>query len=242
MSALRVLHLVGNNLTSFQVDHFKHNLQLEILDLRGNFLQSLSLSVVKHLKKLTELLLEDNSINLIDSELTTYFDSSNSSIQTFGLSGNPLMCSCSQGFFQTWIKSTNNLVPHANKLKCHGPTKELNKKLVYNYKRDDFYCDYLEAVKASAFALGGIILALLVGLPCYKYRWYITHARVVVRAILTQISALKIEHNCQYDAYVMYNSESEDDQQWVVGDLRLAVESHVCINKLSIHLFKTLTC
>ena len=226
MYALKVLHLVGNNFTTVTAEHFQNNLLLEVLDLRGNFIRSFPASIVTNLKNMSQLLLDDNRITKITFELVKYFESVNGTMKVFGLIGNPLLCSCSQVFLQRWIKSTSNIIPQANQLKCYGPTEELKGKRVYNYKRDNFYCDYSAALKASGFALGGIILALLIGLPCYKYRWYVTHARVVVRAILNHISALKIEHNCQYDAYVMYNSESEDDQQWVVGDLRLAVENN----------------
>ena len=227
MSALKVVRLVGNNLTSIKVDYFKNNLQLEVLDLQANRLQGFSVSVVRNLTNLTDIFLQDNDINSIESELLKHFDSANSSVKTFGLLRNPLMCTCSQFFLQDWIKSSRNIIPEANRLECYGPTKKLENKLVYNYKRDNFACDHEEAVKAAAYTIGGIIVALLVGLPCYKYRWYVSHARVVIRAILNQISAVRVEHNCQYDAYVMYNSESEEDQQWVVSNFRSAIENTV---------------
>ncbi|XP_067937206.1 toll-like receptor 13 [Watersipora subatra] len=53
-----------------------------------------------------------------------------------------------------------------------------------------------------------------------------THGRVVVKAIIRHLSDVQFEQTCLYDAYIMYDSSSEEDQLWVTKDLRLAIEDY----------------
>ena len=222
---LTELYLRGNNLTTIDSSSFIYNPYLEILDFRANALLEIKTSLIEHLQCIKELLVEDNDITLVDPNLILYFDNQTDSIKKFGLIGNPFLCSCTQQFFQKWIHSTN-IVPFANELECSAPP-ELKSQKVYAYKRDTYDCDYKEIVNAIISVLGGILAAVTVVLPCYKYRWYLTHARVVVRAVLTQLPTVRAELRCSYDAYVMYNSASDEDLNWVTQDLRLALETDI---------------
>ena len=62
--------------------------------------------------------------------------------------------------------------------------------------RDTLYCDHRENLIVAFSILGGFILASLIALPCYKYRWYLVHARVVWIAIRNQANRVKFEHKC----------------------------------------------
>ena len=70
------------------------------------------------------------------------------------------------------------------------------------------------------------MLTLLVALPCYKYRWYLSHARVVLSAIIKQAGAVVFEQKCLYDALILYNVESEFDSSWVVDHLFANTEEY----------------
>ena len=220
---LTELYLRGNNITTLDSSLFASNLHLEFLDLRANALLELKTPLIEHLHQLQEVLLEYNDITLIDKSLLSYVNNETNSVKAFGLVGNPFLCDCTQQFFQDWIITTDK-VPFANKLECSEPA-ELKSQKVYAYVRDTYNCDYRELVNVMISVIGGIVAAVIIVLPCYKYRWYVCHAKVVIRAVITQLSTVRAELKCSYDAYVMYNSASDEDLNWVIQDLRLALEN-----------------
>ena len=235
MTNLTQLRLSGNNLTEIDSSIFLQNSMLEILDMQANFVSEMSVGTVSHLHKLRELLLEDNRLTRIHKDLLTYLDNKTNSIEIFGLIGNPLLCDCQNQYFHEWIKNAT-MVPLVNKMKCGG-TEKIK---LYSFKRDKYACDVQEVLRILFSVLGGIIGAVFVAIPCYKYRWYLLHLRVVFRAILKQLYSVRFEHRCTYDAYVMYNSESDDDLNWVVKDLRCTLETDFTLssnNKVCIQIF-----
>ena len=224
MKDLAQLNFIGNNLTTIAASSFLQNLQLTIFDMRANFLSEFSASTVQHLRELNELLLEDNQLTSIDQDLLSYVDNKTNAIKIFGLIGNPLLCDCQNEYFHEWIKNTN-IVPFVNRIECGGTEKAK----LYAFKRDKYTCD-VEGMLIILFSVfGGIIGTVLVLMPCYKYRWYLLHLRVVFRAILKQLYSVRFEHRCTYDAYVMYNSASDDDLNWVVKVLRVALETNMML-------------
>ena len=226
LTNLKMLSLKGNNLTAIDPSTFISNHLLRKLDFQDNQLTEFNYSHVHYLHHLEELLLQNNRITFFDKKLILdYLDNTNNSIKVFGINGNPFQCSCDQQFFQDWIKNTSK-VPFANRLECSGITTGVDPQKVYSYKRNTYVCDYKQIVTVLASVLGGIIGAILVAFPGYKYRWYLFHLRVVFRAFLNQLSTIRFEQKCTYDAYVMYNSASDDDLSWVVNELRVALEGN----------------
>ncbi|XP_067935519.1 carboxypeptidase N subunit 2-like [Watersipora subatra] len=220
MKNLKYFYVAHNNLTSIDLQSFHLNIMIETLDLRANFIQSFSPTVVERLENLKKLLLEDNVITSIDQDLLPILK--RSSLKDFGIVGNPLSCDCDQEFFQKWLNSTNK-VRYTWKLICDKP-EELKSQLIYAYKPRNFVCHWRQPIEFILSALGGVILAGLLLNYGRKYYWHITHPIVVLKAIGRYLSDVHIEETCLYDAYVMYNSVSEEDQLWVTKDLRLAIE------------------
>lgn len=247
MKDLKELNLAGNNLTVLDNSIFLSNLQLEMLDLSGDSLLEFNVQSVRHLRKLETLRLEDNSIATFSPRIIAYADHPSNNLTTLGLIGNPFQCRCDQDFLQNWIKETDK-VPFANQLECNGPTLELRYQKVYAYERNTYFCDHREQVVVALSILGSVIATLLIALPCYKYHWYISHARVVIRAIANQISTVRFEQRCTYDAYIMYNSASDEDLSWIVDKLLLALEKEelslssekVSVLKLNTNAFRWL--
>ena len=66
--------------------------------------------------------------------------------------------------------------------------------------------------------------AFLVAWPCYKYRWYIKHPQIVLRAVVSGIKAAKKDNQCEFDAYIAYNHESSADCDFVANILQPALE------------------
>ncbi|XP_067937058.1 toll-like receptor 9 [Watersipora subatra] len=220
MTNLTNFRCLNNNITFVDSASFVHNRLLKVLDFSHNFISNFDYDVVQNLSELTTLKLDDNDITSIDENLVNKFVNKRKTLKTFGVIGNPLSCLCDQEFFQSFIIHTNK-VPFGNKLECHEPASLRGQK-IYEYKLQIFECHIKGAFIIFVCLLCGIVVAV----PLYKYRWYILHVRVVFKAIIRHISDVQLEQTCLYDAYVMYNSSSENDLLWATKSLRLAVEDY----------------
>ena len=101
---------------------------------------------------------------------------------------------CEEQPTQDFVRKTNK-VPNAQNLTCSGPKKEHGGEKVFQYRRDTFYCDHRENLIIAFSVFGGFIATLLVALPCYKYRWYLTHARTVFTALVSRIREIRFHYN-----------------------------------------------
>ncbi|XP_067937203.1 toll-like receptor 3 [Watersipora subatra] len=218
MTNLTVFRCLSNNLTSIDSVSYFNNRLLKVLDLSNSFITSFGYNIVQNLSELTTLMLDDNDITSIDEDLVRKFVNKSETLKTFGVVGNPLSCLCDQEFFHYFINQTDK-IPFANKLICHDPASLRGKK-IYEYRLRIFECKVKVALIIVVSLLGGVIVAI----PLYKYRWYILHARVVFKAIIRHLSDVQFEQSCLYDAYVMYDSTSEEDQLWTINVLRHAIE------------------
>ena len=224
MGNLTEVNLSENNLTKLSHNLFRHNHKLEVIDLHGNQLTEFYHWHITQLENLKRLNLEDNMITFLEPALTNYVQNS-LTIEEFAIVPNPLPCSCAQGNVLDFIRDTPK-VPKAVDLVCAGPTREIRGQRFYSYKRDNFYCDHRDNVIVAFSVLSAFLLTLLVALPCYKYRWYLSHARVVLSAIIKQAGAVVFEQKCLYDALILYNIESEFDSSWVVDHLFANTEEY----------------
>lgn len=224
MADLREIHLFGNNITeqSSSTDMFRQNTKLELIDLRSNHFTFFSRNIIFHLTNLKYLLLQDNLLAILDSPFVDFVSQSNSLIK-LGLVGNPFRCSCRQHYVQEFVQMTD-IIPYAMDLTCSGPTKELRGLKVYSYERDTFYCDHQQNVIIAFSILISIMISALIAWPCYRYRWYVTHAKIVLLALISNIRTVKFEVKCEYDAIILYNQEVDYD--WVINNLYNNIERH----------------
>lgn len=221
MSQLKELHLEDNYLTAFEPEILKNNPLVEVINLEANVLIEIKLSSFEELDNLRQLVLDHNSITQLDENIIEHLKVSKS-IKLFSLQANSLQCTCEQYFIQEFINETD-IIPQAASLTCHGP-EDLRGKHIYNYERNHFLCDHAPKLQIAGIVLGTIVFAVLFTIPCYRYRWYVKHIRIVFKAIADRISAVHFERKCMYDGYVMYNSESDDDLQFVVEKLKPNIE------------------
>ena len=217
MSYLKYFILSHNEISTLPSDMFSNNLKMRKIDLRDNELTSVDADLFRHLTDLTEINLSDNSIFTLDSSFTDFVDSS-AVLARVHIAGNHLDCGCSRLFFQDWIKSTERVV-YVRVLKCRSSGE-----LVHNYTEDYFKCRVELPLTIFGATAAAVLLALLLGIPCYKYRWYISHLRVVYRAVSEQLKKVSSEEEFEYDAYLSYNSKSEDDSQWIIDKLIPSLE------------------
>ena len=223
MSNLVEFRFAGNNMTSIPENLFSKNPKLKLVDLSSNQLANIEHPLISGLPSLNYFYLRSNAITFFNKELIDVL--SVSSVQVFEVAGNEFDCGCEDyhWYFRNWLKNDSKrvFVPEYRQLTCRLQGNQT----VYTYTRDVFRCDWLIPIIATSSTIACIALTILIALPCYKYRWYIRHARVVWRAIINQIKSIRFDQNCKYDAYVSYNTGSNMDTEFVVDSLLPVLEN-----------------
>ena len=222
MRHLREIYLRMNNITSLSANLFLKNENLTLIDLSFNRLRDIQAVHISHLKSLRTLDLQNNQILHLDITLIEFFEQAKA-LQFLRLRDNPLSCRCEDQHTQDFLRKTNK-VASAQTLTCSGPKLEHGGEKVFQYHRNAFYCDHRDNIIIAFSVLGGFLATLLVALPCYKYRWYLTHSKTVFAALISRIREVRFHYKCVYDAIIIYNYESEEDCDFVANHLSKSVE------------------
>ena len=213
----------GNNITYLPEGVFANNFKIKLIDLSFNQITSVEDRLISAQVLLQTLNMRSNSIASFAKEFIDVLTVS--SVKIFEVAGNELECGCARDhwYFRDWLNNDNKsvFVPEFRQLKC----RLQEKKVFYTYARDVFYCDWLVPIIATASTIVCIIVTVLIVLPCYKYRWYIRHTRVVWRAFISQLKSVRFDQNCEYDAFVSYNTSSNSDTEFVVNCLLPSLEN-----------------
>ena len=131
---------------------------------------------------------------------------------TIRVHNNPLDCSCGRLYFQNWVKSCPYLYK-PKELECETP-KNQHGKFIYDYNDPIWEC----YVKWPLIIIASVILcagcSLIVAVPCYRYRWYVSHFRTVCRAMIERAQDIRIQDQYKYDAMICYNQDSQVDKDW----------------------------
>ena len=220
---IKQFNFQNNNLYILDKDFFKFNIHLEVIDLSWNFISNISASTFSNMRNLTRLVLDGNQIVTLPGDLLDVFDKADH-LTTLFLNNNPYDCSCGHIYFQRWANTNKKRFSFYNKTLLCGSPNRLEGQSVLNYRDDPFECYYRTPTIIAASIVGGFIITLLVALPFYRYRWYIKNIRVVWNAFTQSLKTTKLEYICKYDAYVSYDTLSEDDGNWVVNELMKNVE------------------
>ena len=223
MKDLIEFRFAGNNITYLPEGVFANNFRLKLIDLSFNQITSVGDRLISAQVLLQTLDMRSNSIASFAKEFIDVLTVS--SVKIFEVAGNELECGCARDhwYFRDWLNNDNKsvFVPEFRQLKC----RLQEKKVFYTYARDVFYCDWLVPIIATASTIVCIIVTVLIVLPCYKYRWYIRHTRVVWRAFINMLRSVRFDQSCKYDAFVSYNTSSNSDTEFVVNCLLPSLEN-----------------
>lgn len=223
LTQLEEINLRENILYELSEDAFKNNKRLTKVDLGLNYLSTISVKAFKHMSSLNQLSLRDNHIATFPEDFLKFIDDSES-VEMVYLDANPIDCRCSRKYFQTWVQNTEKIKDASMKnLICSSPSVHTGKH-VYDYEEDEFDCYYKYPLITVVSVLTAAAVGILLAIPCHKYFWYIKHLRLVLLAIRENLKSIRLEHICEYDAYVSYNREDHDDCDWVVNTLIPAIE------------------
>lgn len=226
LTNLRTLILASNLIESLENDAFTTTPKLTFLDLSANFLLSFNIPIFSAgLSELVSLYLQANQITEISSDFILSLSSNHKRLKRIGLAGNPLTCSCDD-YLSKWVKNSS-IIMQVKQLTCSIPENANKTIKLLDYQPNHFFCFVKTPLLISGIVLACVILSLLIAVPCYKYRWFLTHPMVVVRAVSERLREVKFEQKCQYDAFVSYDSSSDADSKWIMDHLIPAVEKTV---------------
>lgn len=218
MVYLEELFLSDNEIYKIDENLFRYNQKLQVIDLSWNSIHSVSSKMFSHLKALRRIRLNGNLISTIDSEFIAFVDT-RPSLQLH-LADNSFDCKCENKYLQTWLKGQVKVMDKGL-TKCSSVHPN---EYVLRYEDDHYNC-YVKPVLIPVLSVFfGILLAVLLTLFCYKYRWYVTHIGLVAKAVVSQLRQVKLEKKCSYDAFVSYNKEDPSDTEWVVSQLLPSIE------------------
>lgn len=225
LTKLRDINLSNNHVYDLPDDFFRTNLLLTRINLEANHISIIKAEFFSHLESLEYLTLSANLISIYPESLLNHIEST-PSIKTVNFGTSPLDCSCSKQYFQTWVRNTEKIADdQVRNLRCTTPSA-LTGEYVANYDYDTFECDIKIPLIVVFSIVGAVIVSVILAISCYKYSWYIRHIKVVSEGIIAVLNAMKQEHVCDYDAYVSFNDESQEDCEWVVNHLMPAIQEH----------------
>ncbi|XP_067943405.1 toll-like receptor 7 [Watersipora subatra] len=224
LKLLQTLILANNDIANLPDMVFMTTPLLASLDLSDNGVTVLKpVTLSNGLSKLRNLYLQANQITTLSPTLLNVFDTKITKLKYFGILANPLICSCDE-IFSDWVRNSSFIIQATN-LNCRTPENSEVSTQVISYKPNRFFCYVKEPLIISGIVLGCVILSLAIGIPCYRYRWYLRHPQVVTRAVKDRLRELEFEQKCQYDAFISYDASNDSDSNWVMRQLIPAIET-----------------
>lgn len=223
MTILRKLYLSFNRISEIPDGLLKRCAKLEVLDLSNNRLLHFDQNVIMHYSVLEVLKLNDNRIGELSEELLQALEEGVKKQLTFD--GNSVKCECTVPHLKHWLladSTTRNVMIHnTRKVFCHSKNSATP---LVEYEPNFTTCHIIEPLKYTGVALACLSIAFLIAWPCYKYRWYIEHPKIVLYSVINGIKTARTEYECVFDAYVAYDHNSTADCDFVAEVLQPALE------------------
>lgn len=251
LHSLTSLYLTNNKITYFFHDVFDDLTSLNFLTLDNCCVgvTQLQPGIFKNLRKLKKLAVENMGIQNISKEVFGNL----SQLQIIQLNHNvmqsiqvdaleslpklhyldirnvPLSCTCTNRLLKNWtVKNPNTQVVYLYNLKC--PHNENVK--FFNFDTKVCYVDLGEFLFFST-ALGAFLFTII-PLLYVKLYWKVKYSYYVFRSWFSEQwrRLREKEENCEYDAFISYNSS---DEQWVMDELLPNLEGKGSSFKLCLH-------
>ncbi|XP_029306864.1 toll-like receptor 21 [Cottoperca gobio] len=251
LHSLKSLYLTNNNIFHLPPDAFDDLTGLKFLTLDNCCVgvAQLQPGVFKNLRNLTRLIVENMGIQNFSKEVfgnltqlrtlqlnhnvmkTIHVDALESlpKLHYLDVRNVPLSCTCKNSLLQNWtVYSSHVQVVDLYHLQCSHEAK------IKFYNFDTEVC-YIDLGKYMFFSTAAVIfLFTLTPLLCVKLYWKFKYGYYTFRSWFgVQWRRLrKEEENCQYDAFISYNSS---DEQWVMDQLVPNLEGNGSSFKLCLH-------
>ncbi|XP_035262019.1 toll-like receptor 21 [Anguilla anguilla] len=227
LASLEFLSLDDNydGVKQLQAGVFKNQRKLKRLNAENMGIRSLSAEVFGNLTELRMLTLPKNALQTVDEDLLKNL----SKLHYLDLRLNPISCTCPNRWLKNWTSRNHQvqLVYHYD-LMCgdvHGAH-------FYNFDTKVCYLDLGVYLFASTSTL--IILLSTIPLLYVKLYWKLKYSYYVFRSWFSEHwrRLREKEEECQYDAFISYNSA---DEKWVLEQLLPNLEEGGSSFRLCLH-------
>ena len=213
MVNLQELYLNDYELSCLDQQSFINNKKIQYISLNSNKLEVFSGTLLKNANSLRAFHISYNKIQEFNASFFEIMeDLTSKSLFEVELSGNHFDCSCGHTEFRHGLNRTK-LIHEKLEVSCSSPT-EMEGVPVLNYTENVFKCKVWEPLKWSLMGLGLILVTVFIAVPCYKYRWYVLHIRVVLHAVRERTLDIKHDDECKYDAMICCDKDSEEDMKF----------------------------
>lgn len=228
--ALMSLDLSYNGIKFLHKEAFVHNNKLQELLLEGNYLTSRTTLRLSLNHVLEHIDLSHNVYSHFADDMIQELAASNSHLSV-NISGNPLVCDCNAVNFIKWTQQTNVTLSDNNSLRClhHNQTISLYQFPVESLE-EECTRPNLELLKRKLATGVSLVIALIIAMISllYHWRWHLRWYYYSLRRAWARKPAprrdppLNSEGKYHYDAYVLYNEET--DANFVFQSLAPALE------------------
>lgn len=211
--------------THLQPGIFKNQKNLTKLIIESMVIQSFSKEVFGNLTQLHTLQLNRNGMQSIPVDALESIPK----LQYLDIRSIPLTCTCTNSLLQNWTLNNPNVqVVYLYNLPCQKDPKHK----FYNFDTKVCYIDLGEYLFLSTAIV--VILFTLIPLLYVKLYWKVKYSYYVFRSWFgEQWRRIRdAEENCEYDAFISYNSS---DEQWVMEQLLPNMEGNGSSFKLCLH-------
>ena len=226
--SLTVLNLRDNAIAHLDDQLFSGSYAtLEVLDLSRNRIRLFNTSLISKHRQLGKIYLHGNLISQLSEEFVAFAEDKpkyrhdncmsylyNKITCNITVHENPIDCSCGRQYFKKWV-ITSPYLNQAKELGCETPESQHARK-VYAYSESYWDCH----AKFPLMIIGAILLCILctvlIAVPCYRFRWYVSHLRIVWQAMVERAKFVRQEHQYKYDAMICCDESSQSDGEFAL--------------------------
>ncbi|XP_071081297.1 toll-like receptor 13 [Haliotis cracherodii] len=204
-------------------------LELRTIDLHGNRIMRLKQGLFNNLKKLRNISLSENAIEVIHEAIFPI--NLRNQLKHINLAYNNYVCTCANLWFITWAKADKHKFDNFPDSYVCGYPIELQSTRLIDTDISKQTCQISPYMFPVIFGLSTAAIVLLVVISLtYRWRWHIRYCAYMLRFKQRQRIEER-EERFIYDAFVLY---CEDDSGWIRNNLLPKIEDEDNL-KLCIH-------
>ena len=195
--------------------------QVTIIDLGNNLLAYLDEQLFSNNPRLTSILLPNNKLTRLNQ---TTFESIESSLLSFDLSLNPIVCNCDLRWFRDWISGHIDVINEHETVCSSASLGPLRRKPLLDF--DPSKLCGLNIALVCLTPLGGIFLVVII-IVLYHYRWPLKYKLFLLKLMAIGYKEMRDarDHNdYEFELNIIFY---DDDEKWARQQLQPALEARL---------------
>ena len=235
---LEEVYLQNNHLTELNLNYFTQLVQLRILNISQNQLSNITQSLVtaNNLGKLSMLILSNNDLEHINSDVRLYL-STTLSLASIYLSENPWVCDvrlCEGISWLDWMATNRRYVKDFRHTTCQlGNLTNVSVEHMVEMPLENLVLydtcigansQHFESLSSMLYIATCFVLEITVIFAVYRNQGTIRVLLGMLRRLLMPSASGSTSRNLPYDAFVAYNDQNRVMQAWTASTLQPKLE------------------